>query len=92
MKAELAEELRRIGGWLANDEHPLFKAMWTHDLPLITGVLGHPSDLSNDVQAVAKTWRVEMRYESRMYAKAEAESILALADRISRSVTVRLLS
>jgi hypothetical protein len=92
LKAELASELRRIGGWVRNQDHPLYRAVWTHDLPAIAGVLAHPPDLARDIRSVAETWSVELRYSSKAHARSEAESLLALARQIASRIAVRLVA
>lgn len=91
-KAEVAAELRRIGGWLANQEGPLYSALWTHDLVAIGDVLAYPPQLMGDIRRLARIWRVDLRYSSIQHNRGAAEESLRLTETISKRIKLRLLA
>jgi hypothetical protein len=89
-KAEVARELRRLGGWLRHQDSPLYSALWTHDLLLLAEVLAFPPLLMKDVRVMSRTWNVGLRYMSAPHDRQGATEILRLSDDIGRQIRGRL--
>lgn len=89
-KAEVARELSRMGGWLKNQNQPLYAATWTHDLVVLAEVLAFPPLLLKDMRLLANTWNVGLRYKGAAHNRQIADETLRLTDNIGRQLRGRL--